>query len=120
MRRDRGADIWAGAMHDVEHAIWQTGLTRNLAQHVSRHGRQFARLGDGCVSDRNRRRDFPAEQIKGQIPWRNQSRDTARLTQCVVERHVVGDVRFGFGVQNGGGEESEVRDCARNIQRTRE
>src|SRR5436309_3532093 len=52
MRRDRSADIWSGAMHNIENAIWQTGFAHDLAQHVSRHWRQLARLGDGRVSDR--------------------------------------------------------------------
>ena len=61
MRSDRSANVWAGAMHYVEHAIWQTGFVTNLTQHVCRHWRQLARLGDGGIADGDGRRDFPAQ-----------------------------------------------------------
>ena len=120
MRGNRGADIWPGAMHDIEHAVWQTGLTRNLAQHESGHRCQLARLRDGRVADGNCGRDFPAQQIKRKIPWRNQARDAAWLAQRVVERDVVGDVRFRFGVENRRREKTEIAGRAWNVERARE
>src|SRR5207247_387516 len=104
MRGNRGADIWPGAMHDIEHAVWQTGLTRNLAQHESGHRCQLARLRDGRVADGNCGRDFPAQQIKRKIPWRNQARDAAWLARRVgrghrkidVPRVAVCDLRIGL------------------------
>ena len=92
----------------------------NLAKQISRHRREFARLGDGGVPDGNGRRDFPAQQIERQVPRRNQSGDAARLPQRVVERDAVGDVRFGFRVQDRGGEEAEIARGARNVEGARE
>src|SRR5437773_416652 len=117
MRRDRSADAWAGSMHDVENAIRQSGFEQDIAKHVSRHWRQLARFSNGCVTDRDGRRDFPAQQIQRQIPRRNQSGDAARLAQRVVERNVVSDVCFGFGVKDCGGEETEIATRARNVER---
>jgi hypothetical protein len=105
---------------DIENSIWQAGFTRDFAQHVSGHGRQLTRLCDGGVPDRNGWRDFPTQQIKRQVPRRNQSGDAARLTQCVVERDVVGDVRFRFRVQDRRGEKAEIAGRARNVERAGE
>ncbi len=77
-------------------------------------------LATAVLPQAMRGRDFPAQQIERQIPRRNQSRDAARLTQGVVERDAVGDVRFGFGVQNRGGEETEIAGRARNVEIARE
>ena len=109
-----------GAVHDIEHAVWQAGFAANLAKQIRRHRRQLARLGDGGVADRDRRRDFPAQQIERQVPRRNQSGDAARLAQRVVERDAVGDVRFGFGVQDRGREEAEIARGARDVESARE
>ena len=117
MRRDCGADVRSRAVDDVEHAVWQTSFACNLAEHVCRHRRQLARLGDGGVADGDGRRDFPAQQVERQIPWRNQPRDATRLTQRVVERDVVGNVRFRFGMQDRRGEETEIAGSARNVER---
>jgi len=51
---------------------------------------------------------FSSSTSKAAVPRRNQSGDAARLTQCVVERDVVGDVRFRFRVQNRCSKESEI------------
>ena len=120
MRCDRSADIWSGAVHDIEDAVRQTGFAANLAEQISRHRRQLARFGDGGVADGDRRRDFPAQQIERQVPRRDESRDAARLAQRVIERDAVGDVRFGFGVQDRGCEEAEIARGARNIEAARE
>src|SRR5437588_2521254 len=119
MRRDRGADIWASAVHDVEHAFRQPGFATNLAEQIRRHRCQLARLRNGSIADCDSRRDFPAQQIERQVPRRNQSRDAARLTQRVVERDIVGDVRFRFGVQDRGREEAEIAGGAWNVERSR-
>ena len=116
MRRDRGTDIWPRAVHNVEHAVWQSSLATNFAEQVGRHRRQLARFGDGGVADRDGRRDFPAHQIERQIPGRDQSGDAARLTQRVVKRDVVGDVRFRFGVQDCGRKKAKVGHGARNVE----
>src|SRR4029434_2631290 len=75
-----------------------------------------SRLGDSGVTDRNSGRDFPTQQIKREIPWRNQSGDAAWLTQCVIKRDGVGDMRFRFRVQNRRGKESEVRNRAWDVE----
>ena len=107
-------------MHNIEHAVRQPGFATNLAQQIRRHRRQLAGLGDGGVADRDGGRDFPAQQIERQVPRRNQSRDAARLAQGVVERDAIGDVRFGFGVQDRGREEAEIARGARNVEAARE
>src|SRR6266446_1977429 len=119
MRRDRGADVWASAMHDVEHAFRQSGFATNLAEQIRRHRCQLARLRNGSIAGCDSGRDFPAQQIERQVPRRNQSRDAARLTQRVVERDIVGDVRFRFGVKNRRGKKTEVGDGAWNVERSR-
>src|ERR1700730_2629948 len=101
MLSNRGADIYSSPMYDVEHAARQTGFTANLTEKVRGHRCEFAWLGDSSVADRNGGRDFPTQQIKRQIPRRNQTNHTARLAECVIERDVIGDVRFVFGVENG-------------------
>src|SRR3982750_4272377 len=116
MRGQRRSGIWASAMHHVKNAIRQTRLAYDLAKHVSRHWRELARLRDRRISNRDSRRDFPAQQIKGKIPRRYKSSDTAWLSQRVVEGDIVGDMRFGFGVENCSREESEVGDCTGNVQ----
>src|SRR5476649_735790 len=115
MRRDRGADIWPGAVHDVEDSAGQPRFATNFAQEVRRHWCQLARLGHCGVAARDRWRDFPTEQVEREIPRRNQSSDAAWLTQRVVERDSVGDMGFGLGVQDRGGEEPEIARGARNI-----
>jgi molybdopterin molybdotransferase len=120
MRRDRSADSRPRAMDDVENALWQTGFARDLAQHASRHWRELARFGDGGVADGNRRGDFPAQQIERKIPRRDQPGDAAWLAQRIIERDVIGDVRFRFGMQDRGCEKSKIADCARDVERTRE
>ena len=120
MRGDRGADICSGAMHDIEHAIWQTGFADDFAQHVSGHRRELTRFGDGGIADRDGGRDFPAQQIKREIPRRNQPCDAARLTQRIIERDIVGDVRFRFGVKDRGREKAEIAGGPRNVERARE
>src|ERR1051325_8043590 len=120
MGGDRSADIWSGALNTVEHAVRQTGFYASFGEQERRHGRELARFSNRGVPDRNRWRDFPAQQIERQIPRRNQSGDAARLTQRLLERDAVGDVRFVFGVENRGREETKVRDGAWNIERARE
>ena len=61
MRRDRRADIRSGAVHNIEHAVRQSGFSANLAEHKRSHRRQLAWLGDGGVADRKSGRDFPAQ-----------------------------------------------------------
>ena len=113
------ADIWPGAVHDVEHAVRQAGFATNLAQQVGRHRRQLARLGDGGVAARDGGRDFPAQQIERQIPGRDQSGDAARLAQRVIEGDAIGDVRFVLRVQDRRREEAEIAEAARGMSRLR-
>src|SRR5436190_23045533 len=119
MRGDRRADNWASAMHDVKYSIRQTGFAYDLAKHVSRYRCELARFRDSCISDRDGRRDFPAQQIKRKVPGRYESSDAAWLSQRVVEGDVVRDMRFGFRVQNRRSKEAEIAGGARNIQAAR-
>src|ERR1051325_1089827 len=96
MGGDRSADIWSGALNTVEHAVRQTGFYASFGEQERRHGRELARFSNRGVPDRNRWRDFPAQQIERQIPRRNQSGDAARLTQREVERDACGEGRFVF------------------------
>ena len=108
MRSDRGADIWSRAVHNVEHARRQTGFATNFAKQIRRHRRELAWFCDGGITDGERGRNFPAQQIERQIPRRNQADDSARLAQRVVERDAVRDVRFVFRVQNRGREKAKI------------
>src|SRR5205823_13730818 len=103
----RSSDL---TMHEIKNTIWETGFAYGFAEQVSSHRSQFAWLCDCRVADRDCGRDFPAQQIQRQIPGRDESGDAARLTQRVVKRNVVGDVRFRFGVQDRSREKPEVRD----------
>ena len=63
---------------------------------------------------------FQLSKYKGQVPGRNQSREAARLTQRVIERDAIGDVRFRLGVEDRGREEAEIACRARNVEAARE
>ena len=87
-----------------------------VADLIERDLEKLARLGHGSVAAGEGGRNFPAQQVERQVPGRNQSRDAARLTQGVIERDAVGDVRFGFGMQDRGGEEAEIACGPRDIE----
>ncbi len=108
-----------GAVNDVQNAIGQSRFATNLAEHICRHRRQFARFRHRGVPACDGGRDFPAQQIERQIPGRDEAGDAAGLAQRVVKRHAVGDVRLVLRVQDRGGEEAEIRGRARDVEAAR-
>ena len=71
--------------------------------------RELGRLRHGTVPGREGRRDLPREQVERQVPRRDQPGHAHRPAQRVVQGAAIGVMGLARLVQNGAGEEPEVR-----------
>ncbi len=101
----------------LKHARRKSGFDRELAEQRRGARRDLRRLGDDRVAGRERRRDLPGEQIQRQVPRRDARDDAERLAQRVVERAIFHRMRFARPLRDRGGEEAQIRDRARNVER---
>ena len=86
------ATFTAVAVHHVDDAGGQTDVGQYLAQQVCRHRSQFTRFGYHSIAHRQRRGDFPRQQVEWEIPRCYQTDHTNRLVDDMIGRitHSIG------------------------------
>ena len=107
----------AGALHDVQHTRGKAGLNRKCAESRRRARRDFRGFRNDRIAGRECRRDLPGEQIQRQVPRRDAGDHAERLAQGVVQRACVGRMRVARPLRDRRGEEAQVHDRARNVER---
>ena len=85
MRAQRLARIFSCAVHDIEHALGNACLHRQLTQARSSHGREFTHLQHRRVAKREAWRDFPSGRHERHIPRRDQRAHAHGVEQRVVQ-----------------------------------
>ena len=78
---ERSARLRPGALDDVEHAVGQAGLARELAEEPGRRGRVLRRLDDRCVAAENRWKCLPGDIRERRVEAHDQPGDAERLAE---------------------------------------
>ncbi|KAG0768284.1 hypothetical protein G6F22_017522 [Rhizopus arrhizus] len=106
-------------VRQVQHAGGQPGLVRHFGQQGGGAGRDFRRLHDHGVAERQRGRHLPGQQQQRQVPRRDHAHHAQRLAVGVVQRlPAVGRVRHvAFHIQRAGqfGKGTKIRGAARDV-----
>lgn len=102
-------------MHDIQDARRHAHLDADFRKFEGSHGRDFRGFANHAVAGRQRRRDFPGEQIKRQVPRRNAARHASGAAQRVVYGTVLHDVRFAGKMQDRAGIKPEVAGRTRDV-----
>ena len=105
--RERGAGLLADPLDDVERAVGQPGLPRDLGQQGRGERRPLGRLCDDAVAGRERRCDAPRREHQRRVPRRDHDRDTRRIPLGAAHE-LVHLERFVAELGELVGEETEV------------
>ncbi len=90
MTPNRFADLWTFTWQDVQHAIRNAGLRRQLGNFKRGHAGLFGGLDDHAVTGGKRRPDLPGQHHQWKVPGQDAGRDACRLPHDESERVVAG------------------------------
>ena len=116
----RCAGCGAASVHDAQHARRKPRFLKDLAEQECGHRCDLGRLADRGASRGERGGDLPREEIERQVPRRDERTYAGGLAERVVQRGAVGLVQVAAGVQDGGGEEAEVRRGSGDVHAARQ
>ncbi len=117
----RAADLGPVAADDVEHAAREPGPQRQLGQHQRGQRGELGRLEDDRVAGRQRGADLPRRHVERVVPRGDRGAHAERLAHDRGGEAL--DVLAGrpaLEVAAGGGEEAQVVDGEREVERARE
>ncbi len=117
MCRDCRPDLVAAPGDDVENAVRQPGLLRQLAEHERRERRDRGGLEDHRIAGRQSRPDLPDRHHERVVPGRDLADDPDRLTpdHARVRAAVLGG-RFALEMANRRRKETQVVRAERNVR----